>query len=150
MVPKQNMIYHIWKHPPYGTPSPTHAPFVQSVNFVRRRSGTALYVYRRERGDLCRFVRFPRRPVSSTTGSAPAAAAASSAVADESENVFDAKKPRISTDAQNAAVLSSTGTTLPFPAPRIADAAPSSDARPAHSHTHCGIIVSPTRPLTVR
>ena len=34
MVLKQNPIYHIWKSRLQGTRSPTHAPFVQSVNFA--------------------------------------------------------------------------------------------------------------------
>jgi len=46
MVPVRKHTYQIWKQTPYRPISPTGAPFVQSVNFVRQIPSPVLYVYR--------------------------------------------------------------------------------------------------------
>ena len=129
---------------------PHQAIFVQSVHAAQNAPFFDLYVYRRERGVLCRFARFPfSRRASPAASSPPSADAASSPSTPFRSGASDASSPSSDTHTQNAAAASSGNAAAPR-FPRNVIIAPPKAERQAHAHTACPIRTSSSLPLTVR
>ena len=129
---------------------PHQAIFVQSVHAAQNVPFFDLYVYRRERGVLCRFARFPfSRRASPAASSPPSADAVSSPSTPFRSGASDASSPNSDTHTQNAAAASS-GSAATSRFPRNVIIAPPKAERQAHAHTACPIRTSSSLPLTVR
>ena len=149
MVARKPAVYQIWKPSFKAFPFPTRATFVQSVHAARNAPFFDLYVYRRERGVLCRFVRFPfPRRASPTASSPPNADAVSCPSIPFRSGASDASSPISDTHTQNAAAPSSGSAAPRFP--RDVIIAPPKAARQAHAHTACPIRASFSLLFTVR
>ena len=93
---------------------PHQAIFVQSVHAAQNVPFFDLYVYRRERGVLCRFARFPfSRRASPAASSPPSADAVSSPSTPFMSGASDASSPSSDTHTQNAAAASSGSAAAP-------------------------------------